>query len=505
MNISAASQPYSNEVAIYLMAKNVAFNKSTITVPAGASVTVYFDNEDSGTPHNFAVYDSPAASQTIFQGKIITGKARTIYTFTAPTNLGNYFFRCDVHPTIMTGQFIVQPSIAAAQAAVSQSSASAYQAQNTSAAAAVQQMAVGVSIKDFAYDPSTITVPAGTTVIWTNLDTVPHTVTSTTGKFDSGILGPGRQFNYIFNDLGTYDYYCTIHTYMKGQVVVTPYGGPHPQSEISTAVPVSTTSPQPSTRMTVDLLAKDINFDKDNITVLAGAQVNIDFYNLDVGMPHNFAVYANSDAKTVIYQGPVIVGPKQITYTFNAPVDTGVYFFRCDVHPKVMNGNIYVVSKDNLLAEQAVSSHQPQSEMSMPGISAPNESAAGPQEVTIDLTAQNIAFDTKTITVPAGSRVTINFDNKDSGVPHNFAVYTDSSATTSIFKGKIITGPAKTTYIFDAPTAPGTYFFRCDVHPTQMNGQFVVEPGGAPQQQLNASSVPNAPNASSAGMSAMNM
>jgi plastocyanin len=95
-------------VTIGLAAHNIAYNVSTITVPAGAQVTVDFDNEDSGIPHNFAVYDSPAAQTVIFKGQIITGPATTTYTFTAPSTPGTYFFRCDVHPTIMTGQFIVQ-------------------------------------------------------------------------------------------------------------------------------------------------------------------------------------------------------------------------------------------------------------------------------------------------------------------------------------------------------------------------------------------------------------
>ncbi len=77
--------------------------------------------------------------------------------------------------------------------------------------------------------------------------------------------------------------------------------------------------------------------------------------------------------------------------------------------------------------------------------------------------------------MPAGANVTVHFDNKDSGIPHNFAVYTDSSAANKIFVGNIITGPATMDYKFQAPTTPGTYFFRCDVHPTQMTGKFVVQ------------------------------
>lgn len=94
--------------------------------------------------------------------------------------------------------------------------------------------------------------------------------------------------------------------------------------------------------------------------------------------------------------------------------------------------------------------------------------------VTIGLTAQNIAFNTSTISAPAGASVTIVFANMDPGVPHNLALYTDSATTINLFRGQIITGPATTTYTFIAPSTPGNYFFRCDVHPTIMYGTFAV-------------------------------
>ncbi len=94
--------------------------------------------------------------------------------------------------------------------------------------------------------------------------------------------------------------------------------------------------------------------------------------------------------------------------------------------------------------------------------------------VTIDLAAQNLAFDKTTITVPAGASVTINFNNKDTGVSHNFALYTNSSASSSIFVGQTVAGPGTTSYKFTAPSKAGSYFFRCDVHPTTMTGTFIV-------------------------------
>jgi plastocyanin len=115
--------------------------------------------------------------------------------------------------------------------------------------------------------------------------------------------------------------------------------------------------------------------------------------------------------------------------------------------------------------------------------SAPTSSAGGggsqqaascsPSGTSLQVSAQNVAFDKKCLAAPANKAFTITFDNKDSGVPHNVDIFTNSSATKSLFKGAIVTGPKTTTYHVPALPA-GTYFFRCDIHPTQMTGTFVV-------------------------------
>jgi plastocyanin len=92
---------------------------------------------------------------------------------------------------------------------------------------------------------------------------------------------------------------------------------------------------------------------------------------------------------------------------------------------------------------------------------------------TVQLAAQDISFDTDEITLTAGAQTTVEFDNQDD-LPHNLAIYQDESAETAIFQGDIVEGPNTTEYSFTAPDA-GTYFFRCDVHPTQMTGTVVVE------------------------------
>jgi len=96
------------------------------------------------------------------------------------------------------------------------------------------------------------------------------------------------------------------------------------------------------------------------------------------------------------------------------------------------------------------------------------------QTVQLAIIAKNYAFDQSSLSVPAGSRVQLTFDNQDMDVPHNVAIYTTAAASTVIYNGEIITGSKQITYTFDAPTTPGTYYFRCDVHPS-MNGKSIVQ------------------------------
>jgi plastocyanin len=78
----------------------------------------------------------------------------------------------------------------------------------------------GVSIKNFAFNPGSITVPAGTTVTWTNDDSAGHTVTADDGSFDSKTIASGDSFSQDFATAGTFTYKCTIHPSMTGTVVV---------------------------------------------------------------------------------------------------------------------------------------------------------------------------------------------------------------------------------------------------------------------------------------------
>jgi glucose/arabinose dehydrogenase len=85
-----------------------------------------------------------------------------------------------------------------------------------------------IEIKDFSFQPSSITVPVGTATTWINRDSVDHTVTSADGTFVSGNIASGSEFKHIFPQPGTYSYHCSIHPSMVGEVVVT-------QAQVNTA------------------------------------------------------------------------------------------------------------------------------------------------------------------------------------------------------------------------------------------------------------------------------
>ncbi len=80
---------------------------------------------------------------------------------------------------------------------------------------------VDVTIKNFAFDPPTITIKVGMTVVWTNQDSATHSITSDTGIWDSGGIAQGATYSRVFDTAGTFTYKCGIHPTMKGTIIVT--------------------------------------------------------------------------------------------------------------------------------------------------------------------------------------------------------------------------------------------------------------------------------------------
>jgi plastocyanin len=75
-----------------------------------------------------------------------------------------------------------------------------------------------VGIMSYAFSPASIQISKGGTVRWINYDNVPHNVQG--NGFSSGLIYHGYKYSFTFNDTGTYNYNCSVHSYMEGKVIV---------------------------------------------------------------------------------------------------------------------------------------------------------------------------------------------------------------------------------------------------------------------------------------------
>ena len=93
---------------------------------------------------------------------------------------------------------------------------------NVSELAVSDSKTVYVSIENMSFSNETITIKSGDTIVWTQNDATPHTVSRSGGPemFDSGLLRQGQNFSYTFTRAGDYLYKCSIHPIMRGKIIV---------------------------------------------------------------------------------------------------------------------------------------------------------------------------------------------------------------------------------------------------------------------------------------------
>jgi len=155
-----------------------------------------------GTPHTFSLQVTNTTTATLEGSSRGTSQRRYGFEFTIPFTLARYFGRRQPAPP--------PPPAAAKPPAPSDTSA-----------AARTGPTVKASMKSIAFQPGRIEITVGTTVAWTNDDAVQHTVTAIDRSFDSGNIAPGATWQYTFTKPGTYQFFCVVHPFMKGVVVVT--------------------------------------------------------------------------------------------------------------------------------------------------------------------------------------------------------------------------------------------------------------------------------------------
>jgi plastocyanin len=292
------------------------------------------------------------------------------------------------------------------------------------AAPAAAQAAGKAKIVDFDFSPRRLTVAAGTTVTWSNTGQRPHTATDRGGTFDTKPVAPGASAEVTLSTPGTYFYFCRINpAKMNGVLVVEP--GP----DDVRAVRVQAVDP--------GFTGDKLRFDPDELAVAAGTTLLV--ANVG-GKPHTLTADDGSFDTGVVdpgAEGGRFAG-SNASVTLNK---AGTFKFHCEVHPAVMKGVVTVTGQG--------------------GGAGPAQASAGPRE--LDVGVVDFGFEPKDASVAAGGTVKVTNRGK---APHTMTL-DDVAADT----GTIAPGASGD---LTAPDAPGSYSYRCTVHPGRMRGVLVV-------------------------------
>ena len=265
----------------------------TMTVDAGTPVT--FVNKGQ---HLHTVTDRGGT----FDTNPISPGASSSVTFSVP---GTYSYFCRINPVKMNGTIVVKPNPAKA-----------------SPVNRVQAFDPGLPNETLRFDPTELTVPAGSTILFANVGGKPHTLTADDGSFSTGVVPPGPEngrfagtnATLTLPNPGTFPFHCEIHpAAMKGTITVTgeARAGPAAASSAPRAVAID---------------MKNIKFDPAQASVAPGGKVT--WTNHD-SAPHN----AHFDEKLDGTEVKLKLINKGETEDLVAPKTPGSYAYICDVHP----------------------------------------------------------------------------------------------------------------------------------------------------------------------------
>lgn len=201
--------------AVQLVAQDIAFDPTMLTVPAGQPFTIAFDNRDAGIQHNMVIFDNPDFSgPPLFDGEIVTGPIQVDYDVD-PLEAGTYYFYCVVHPN-MTGQIeaVEEPG----------------GGEGPEPGGPGAGEGPVVAAMNLAFDTDTIELPpdAPTMITFDNQEAVPHNIAiysdDSLGEllFQGDIVTGPTTIEYEIPPLPAGEYYfqCDVHPNMNGRVVV---------------------------------------------------------------------------------------------------------------------------------------------------------------------------------------------------------------------------------------------------------------------------------------------
>jgi plastocyanin len=325
---SEGAGPQGPAVTVALVAKDIQFNPTKLSVPAGKPFAIAFDNQDATIQHDVQIFDNPDRTGTpLFDGALVTGVGKTTYQVVALA-AGTYYFHCVVHPTMIG-------TIEATAGGGGQSPG--------------PSEGVTVVAQGLQFDTSEIDLPADTptTITFTNNDAgQQHDIAIFQDDSLAKVLFQGDLVTGVATvkydvpglPAGTYYFHCDVHPTMSGSVVVkaAPGGGGGGAPGPIPGTPPPGGAPPPSS---VSITASGLQFDKASLS-LPAAGGTIRFTNNDAGTQHNVAIYKDSSAADNLFRGDLVTGVNTIEYHVPA-IPAGTYYFQCDVHP-TMNGSVTI-------------------------------------------------------------------------------------------------------------------------------------------------------------------
>ncbi|MEM2759414.1 MAG: plastocyanin/azurin family copper-binding protein [Nitrososphaerales archaeon] len=194
-----------------------AYDPDDITVAKGTTI-IWINNDNVVHTVTSGTIEEPNFGELFDSGSIRVNGKWSLNT--AELEPGTYVYFCTFHP-LMTGKFTVSEG-EGIEKPISE--------EKTSAAVVDIVLGAANPSNPAFYVPAEITVEVGTTVVWTNSDTAAHTVTSgdvsdpdSWGQiFDSGfpLMQPAEKFEFTFKERGEYPYFCQVHPWMVGKVIV---------------------------------------------------------------------------------------------------------------------------------------------------------------------------------------------------------------------------------------------------------------------------------------------
>jgi plastocyanin len=280
------------------------------------------------------------------------------------------------------------------------------------------------SIVDFGFAPTDLSVAVGDTIAWTNNGARPHTVSDRGGTFDTGPIQPKGQNGVTFSVAGTYYFFCRINPGRMNGVIEVEAGNEAPR-----ALRIQASDPARE--------GDDLSFTPNELTVQTGMPIVL--ANVG-GKPHTLTADDGSFDTGIVPPGSG--GGKfagaNASVTVNRP---GRHPFHCEVHPEVMKGVITAEGEEKE--------------------GGPAAASQAPREAGVKIV--DFAFEPPEASVAAGGTVT--WENTGNA-PHT-ATFDDADLDTETIE------PGNDAPLV-APAEPGSYSYRCNIHPARMRGTLVV-------------------------------